>query len=152
MLLRTHLALIVAAILLFIQHVNNKILFIFVALIATMLPDIDTGFSNLGRLKGMGFLHFFVKHRGIIHSFTFCIIISVVLAVFWPVISLGFFLGYALHLFLDSFTREGIIPFWPYKERSSWRLRTGSLVETTLFLFLVLIDILLVVLMFLDFF
>jgi len=147
MLLRTHLAIIVAALLLFLPHINNKIIFIFVALIATMLPDIDTGFSTIGKMQGFRFLQFFVRHRGFIHSFTFCIIVSIILAIFWPVASLGFFLGYGLHLFIDSFTKDGIQPFWPYKKTSSWHFKTGSLVETTLFVFFILLDIFLLIMM-----
>jgi len=147
--LRTHLAVVVFAILLFVGYVNNKLFFVLVVLIATMLPDIDTGFSTIGKFKGFRFLQFFVKHRGMIHSFTFCIFISLILAAFWPIASFGFFLGYGLHLFVDSFTAGGIAPFWPYKKKSSWRLRTGSLVETGLFLIFVLLDIMLLVLMFL---
>lgn len=145
MLLRTHLAIVVLVIALFVNSVNTPLLFIFVTLIATMLPDIDTGFSTLGKHKGFRFLQAFVRHRGVIHSFTFCIIISIILAVFWPVASFGFFLGYGLHLFMDSFTKEGIVPFWPYKKKSSWHLRTGSLLETGLFLVFVLLDIIVVV-------
>ena len=144
MLLRTHLAVIIAAVILFFPHIagiNNKIIFIFIALIATMLPDIDTGFSTLGKMKGFRFLQFFVRHRGFIHSFTFAILISLILAIFWPVASLGFFLGYGLHLFIDGFTIEGIQPFWPYSKKSFWRLKTGSLFETTLFISFVFIDI-----------
>jgi len=145
MLLRTHLALAVLAIVLFVGHVGNQLIFIFVALIATMLPDIDTGFSTIGKQKGFRFLQFFVRHRGIIHSFTFCIIISMILSIFLPIVSFGFFLGYGLHLFVDSFTFEGIQPFWPYKKKSSWHFKTGSLIETSLFLIIVLLDIILVV-------
>jgi len=145
MLLRTHLALAVLAIVLFVSLVSNPPLFIFVALIATMLPDIDTGFSTLGKQKKFRFLQFFVRHRGVIHSFTLCIVISIILAFFWPVASFGFFLGYGLHLFMDSFTAEGIIPFWPYKKKSAWHFKTGSLLETSLFLVFVLLDIIVVV-------
>jgi len=148
MLLRTHLALTVLVLILFVPHVTSKLLFIFVVLVATALPDIDTGFSTLGKMKGFRFLQFFVKHRGMIHSFTFCILLSLLLAIFWPVVSLGFFLGYGAHLFMDSFTKEGIIPFWPYRKKSAWRLRTGSLLETSLFLFLLIIDIILIILIF----
>jgi len=148
MLLRTHLALMVLVIMLFVQHVTSQLLFIFVALIATMLPDIDTCFSTIGKMKGFRFLQFFVRHRGMIHSFTFCIIISFLLAFFWPVVSLAFFLGYGVHLFMDSFTIEGIAPFWPYKKKSSWKLRVGSLVETSMFLSFVLIDIFVLIFMF----
>jgi len=119
-----------------------------VTLIATLLPDIDTGFSTIGKFKGFSFLQFFVKHRGPFHSFTFCIIVSFLLAFFLPSASLAFFMGYGIHLFVDSFTMEGIIPFWPYKKKSNWRLKTGSLVETSIFLAFVLIDITLVVFMF----
>lgn len=148
MLIRTHLAIVVFAIILFISQVSNKLLFIFVALIATMLPDIDTAFSTLGKHKSFRFLQFFVRHRGLIHSFTFCIVVSLLLAFFVPTVSLAFFLGYGLHLFIDSFTIGGIQPFWPYKKRSSWKLKTGSFVESSLFLFFVLADIILVIFMF----
>ena len=75
-----------------------------------------------------------------------------ILAVFWPAASLAFFLGYGLHLFMDSFTKEGIVPFWPYNKRSSGFLRTGSLSETSFFLVLVLIDIALLFVLFGNFF
>ncbi len=148
MLLRTHLALTILAILLFVKHVNNQLLFILIILIATLLPDIDTGFSTLGKNRSFRFLQFFVRHRGIIHSFTFCVAVSLVLAVFFPTLSFGFFLGYSLHLFFDSLTKEGIMPFWPYSKKSCWRLRTGSLVETTIFLILLLADLIIFVFMF----
>lgn len=148
MLLRTHLALVVFAIILFVGHVNNQLLFVFVTLVATMLPDIDSAFSTLGRKRGFRILQFFVVHRGPIHSFSFCILISLVLAFFFPVVSFGFFLGYGLHLFVDSFTKEGIIPFWPYPRKSNWRLKTGSLLEGSLFLIFVFLDLILAVFMF----
>jgi len=148
MLFRTHLAIVVFAIILFVQQINNKFLFIFVTLIATLLPDVDSPVSTLGKNKGFRFLQFFVKHRSFIHSFTFCIIISLILAVFFPVISFAFFLGYAIHLFVDSFTKEGIQPFWPYKVKSSWKLKTGSLVESSIFLIFLILDIILVFFMF----
>ncbi len=73
MMLRTHLAIVVLAILLFLPHVSaasDKLIFIAVALVATMIPDIDTGFSTLGRFQASRAVQFLVKHRGIFHSFT----------------------------------------------------------------------------------
>ena len=148
MLIRTHLAFVVLALILFVSHVNNTIFFIFVALIATMLPDIDSAFSTLGHHRIFSLLRFFVKHRGIIHSFTFCVLVAILLAILWPMAALPFFLGFGLHLFVDSFTQEGIMPFWPYQKRSFWRLKTGGVVESTLFLFLVLFDIFLFIVIF----
>ena len=149
MLIRTHLALSVLAIFLFLPHVSSKFLFIIVCLVATFIPDIDSGFSTLGKRGVFRVLQVFTKHRGFIHSFTFCLLISLILAVFWPVASLGFFLGYGLHLFSDSFTREGITPFWPYNKTSSWRLKTGGRIETSIFVFLLLADLFMLVVLFL---
>lgn len=147
MLIRTHIALVLFVIMLFLPHINiNLFLFVIVALIATLIPDVDSGFSTLGKHGVFKILQVFTKHRGIFHSFTFCIIISVLLALFFPTISLAFFLGYAVHLFADSFTQEGIIPFWPYSRTSSWHFKTGGRVETSLFLSFVAMDIILLIL------
>lgn len=140
MLIRTHLAIAVFVMLLFVQHVNNKLVFVFVSLIATMLPDIDCAFSTLGKGKEWRFLQFFIDHRGPVHSLTICLVVSLILAFFLPTIAFGFFLGYSVHLFVDSFTKEGIMPFWPYSKKSSWRLKTGSFLESSVLLTFLLVD------------
>ena len=141
MMIRTHLAIAGLAVLLFLPHITDKFIFIIVAIIATALPDIDSGFSTIGKIKATKMVQFFVKHRGFLHSFTFCIIISALLAFILPVFALPFFLGYSIHLFADSFTVEGIRPFWPLKRKSHWKLRTGSYGESSLFIFFLLADI-----------
>jgi len=145
MLIRTHLAIAVFAILLLLSHVSNKLLFVIVVLIATFIPDIDSGFSTLGSRGIFKFLQVFTKHRGIIHSFTFCILISIILAFFFPAVAFAFFLGYAVHLFADSFTKEGITPFWPYSRMSSGYFKTGGRVETSVFLAFIFLDMILFV-------
>ncbi len=140
--LRTHYAITVLAILLFLPNISNKIIFVLVALAVTPFPDIDTAFSTLGKHKLFSSVQFLTKHRGVLHSLTFCAVASVVVAFFYPPASLPFFLAYSLHLFADSYTREGIRPFWPIKEKSSWVLKTGGLKETSLFVFLVITDVL----------
>lgn len=146
MLGRTHVAITIAFILLFLPHIAaNKIIFVCVALLATLLPDIDNDASTLGKHKIFRFLQFFVKHRGFLHSLTFCILVSLAFAFFLPLFALAFFLGYSLHLFADSFTEQGITPFWPWKRVSQWHFRTGSHAETTLFIILVAVDIILLV-------
>ena len=101
----------------------------------------------MGRFEGSKIVQFLVKHRGIFHSFTFCILISVILAGFFPVVALGFFLGYSLHLLADSFTAAGIRPFWPSKISSSWKIKTGGLTETSLFAFFLLADLIIFIFM-----
>ena len=148
MLLRTHLAFAILIILLFIGHINNPWIFIVMVLVATVLPDIDSGFSSWGRHLIFRPLQFFVKHRGIIHSLTTAVIISIALAVFWPIVSLGFFLGYSIHLICDSFTREGIQPFWPLKTKSYGFISSGGRIEDGIFIFLILVDVVMIILLF----
>tara|TARA_Y100000310_G_C20597240_1_gene771152 strand:+ start:978 stop:1430 length:453 start_codon:yes stop_codon:yes gene_type:complete len=143
MLLKTHLAFAVLMIILFLEHVNHKFTFALLVLIATVLPDLDSGFSSWGRHLIFRPLQFFTKHRGIIHSFTFGVLVSVILAFFWPIASLGFFIGFSVHLICDSFTVDGIKPFWPLKMKSSGFIRSGRRVEESLFFGLIFVDVVL---------
>jgi len=131
-------------IILFVQHINNQLVFVGMVLLATVLPDLDSSFSSWGRHLIFRPLQFFVKHRGIIHSFTTGVIASVAIAFFWPVASLGFFVGYSVHLICDSFTKEGIQPFWPLKAKSKGFIVTGGRIEESIFIFLILVNVLLV--------
>jgi inner membrane protein len=141
MLIRTHLVISLSFILLFISNIEYKTLFVVVTLIATFIPDIDSRFSTIGQKKIARMFQFFTRHRGVTHSFTFLLILSLFFVLFFPIIALPFFLGYGLHLLADSFTVEGIIPFYPYKERSSGKIRTGGKSEITVLVFFILIDI-----------
>ena len=140
---RTHIVIAVFFILLFLPNVNSKIVFIITSLFAVMLPDIDTAFSKFGRAKVARIVQLFTRHRGFFHSFTFCIVVSVMLA-FFPytvVLTLPFFLGYSVHLLADSFTYEGIMPFWPYKRRISWKIPVGGIVEKSIFVSFLVVDL-----------
>jgi len=141
MLIRTHLAITLCFVLLFISNVEHKIIFIAVALFATFIPDIDYKFSTLGKKKILRILQFFVKHRGIFHSFTFLIVITLFFVLFFPIFALPLFLGYGLHLLADSFTIEGITPFYPYRKKSLGRIKTGGRREISVFVFFILIDL-----------
>jgi len=145
--IKTHLAMSVLVAIMFFGQVSNKILFLAVLLVSTVIPDIDTGFSTIGKKWFLRPLQFFVKHRGIFHSFTFCIVVSFFLSYSWPLLVLPFFLGYGFHLFLDSFTKDGIMPFWPWRKTSSWHITTGSRMETSFFIVLIVVDLLMFVLL-----
>jgi len=144
MLIRTHLVITIFFILIFLSSVNNKLVFVLTALFATFLPDIDTRYSKLGKRKLARILQFFTKHRGIIHSFTFLIGCTFLLVLFFPIISLGFFLGYGLHLLADSFTRDGIRPFYPLKKGIRGSLRTGGSIEIGVLIGFLIADVLLI--------
>lgn len=143
--IRTHLAFTVLVVLLFLPHVSSQFLFILIALVATVIPDIDSGYSTIGKMHGAWVFRFFSRHRGMFHSLTFALIMSVIFTFIWPVAALPFFIGYGFHIFVDSFTKDGVMPFWPYTKVSSGILKTGSLTETTLFIFLIILDAILLV-------
>ena len=145
MLKRTHLALGVAVGLFMLPHVNNKLIFLPIVLLASLLPDVDSGFSSLGKRWFMKPVQWFVKHRGVFHSLTFAILVSLVIAFFWPVGALPFFLGYSFHLLADSFTPDGIKAFWPLKFVSKGRIKTGGRIEDGIFLVFLVLDVLLLV-------
>lgn len=145
MLLKTHLAITVFGILIFLNNVNSKFIFVVVTILATFIPDIDSRYSKLGQKKINRILQFFTRHRGITHSFVFLILITVGILLFSNAVALGFFLGYGLHLFADSFTPDGIKPFYPFfpKLKSSGRVATGGRVEIIVFVVFIILDIVL---------
>jgi inner membrane protein len=145
--IRTHLAIIIFFILLLINSVENKLVFISVALIATFLPDIDSKFSKLGQRRIFRPLQFFVRHRGILHSFIFLFLITLFFVLFLPVVAFPLFLGYSIHLLADSFSKEGIKPFYPFKKNSSGSLKTGGKIETSIFVVFILGNLFLLVFM-----
>lgn len=140
MIKRTHLVIGLAAALIFLPHVNYKIVFFPAVLLCSLLPDVDSPGSAVGNHSFFRPLQFFAKHRGVFHSFTFCVLASVVLTLVLPVLAFPFFLGYSSHLFADSFTQEGIMPFWPWKRTSSGFLRTGGTTEYSIFIGFLIAD------------
>ena len=140
MLIKTHLAITLFFVLLFISFVKLPLLFLVVALLATYIPDIDSKHSRIGHYFFLRPLQWFARHRGFVHSFTFLILITFGLALFLPFLALAFFLGYCSHLIADSFTIEGIKPFYPHKRVCSGSIRTGGVSETNIFVVFILLD------------
>ena len=94
------------------------------SIIGSYIPDIDEPNSKIGkRIRLLSkILKFIFKHRGIIHTPFFGILLMLGirygLASFVPPeylknILLGFFVGYASHLLLDTITSRGIMWLWP---------------------------------------
>jgi membrane-bound metal-dependent hydrolase YbcI (DUF457 family) len=140
MLNRTHLAIGVLAIIVFLKHVINKWVFVGVFLFASILPNIDEMLFDSRKGFVLKPLKLFIR-RDFIHSFTFCILITAILAFYWPVLAFPFFLGYALHLLVDSWTVDGIRPFWPLKATSKGKVETGGALEETVFMVFIVLDI-----------
>jgi len=152
MIWKTHLAIGLAVALYFSTRVSDPLLFIPVVLIASFFPDIDSRFSYIGRNMVSKPIQLAVSHRGVIHSYTACIFFSLLIAFFYPVFALPFFLGYSFHLFADSFTSQGIKPFWPLKAVSKGAVTTGGKIDTAIFYTFVLVDSVLLATMIASFF
>jgi inner membrane protein len=140
MLFKTHIAITIFLVLILITFVNSKIIFCVMAFIGTGFVDIDLPDSKFGRNFIFRIIQFFSKHRGFFHSITSAVLFSLAIAIIWPVASLGFFLGYSSHLIADSFTLEGIKPFWPFKFRSSGFIKTGGKFEWGIFILFAIFD------------
>jgi len=145
MLVKTHLAVGLAVALYFLPFINSKLIFIPVVLLASLLPDIDSGFSTAGKHAIFRPLQWITNHRGIIHSYTVCIAAAIALAFFYPVLSFPFFLGYSFHLVLDSFTPKGIRPFWPLKGKSTGKIVVGGRIEDTILVMMIIVNVALLI-------
>lgn len=145
MLGRTHVVFGVFLALYFLPYVNYKFAFVCMVLFTSLFPDIDLMHSYIGNRWYFRPIQWFVKHRGFIHSLTLALIISIALAVYFPSLAFGFFLGYAGHLIGDAITIEGIRPFWPSKSESLGRMRVGGRIESGIFYLLIALDIWLIV-------
>jgi len=144
MLLRTHYVIAAFFIILLISSVEHKFIFVVVTMFGTQLPDIDSRYSRIGHRNIARVLQWFTRHRGLIHSYTFLVVLTVILVMMWPISAFGFFLGYGLHLLSDSFTPDGIRPFYPSKMKSRGNIKTGGKMEIGLFVGLLLVDIILI--------
>jgi inner membrane protein len=146
--IRTHLAITFFFIILFIQHIGgiyNKILFVVFILISSIFPDIDVRHSTIGRNKLLRPFQLLIKHRDVIHSLTFCLVLTLILLFIYPIIALAFFIGYSIHLFIDSFTPEGIAFFWPYQKRSKGKVKTNGVVDKSVFFIFLSLDIIILI-------
>lgn len=141
MLNKTHIAIGFFFMLFFINKVTHVWTYIFVFALATLLPNLDRGISfKKSQNQGKPLSN---RKRSLLHSFTFCLIVTFALAWFLPTMAFPFFLAYGTHLIVDSWTTEGIRPFWPAKYMAKGSVRQGGSVEHMIFYSFIFADIIL---------
>ena len=140
MLFWTHLIVGIFMALLLYPISTSHITFIVVLIISSLLPDIDSPTSKIGRNGVSKTFSAFFKHRGIVHSVFFIVLIYFILRSFWMEASLPFLIGYSTHLVLDLLTPRGLKPFWPFKKRIKGFIRSGSLFEVFFFIVFLILD------------
>jgi inner membrane protein len=143
MLFRTHIvfSILIFFLLNWILEIPNKILFLVCILLATAFVDIDMKKSRAGNRWYLRPFQFFTKHRGIIHSIFFGLLISLLIAWINQWAGFGFFVGYISHLFLDALTKSGVAIFWPvWKKKFSLCIKSGGIIEEIIFVLILLAD------------
>ena len=111
----------------------------FIILFSSVLPDIDSSTSLLGRhIKIIGKVF---THRGFFHSFFFFIPVTVLLYSFSSSLALYFTIGLASHLFLDALTKGGL-RLYPFKKKIKGFVKVGSFLEKLFFFFMVFLFLL----------
>ncbi len=130
---------------------TNLYFFVFLVCLGSVLVDIDTSNSKIGRkLKPFSwFFEFFFSHRGFLHSLTaaFLLLLFSVYLVSLNLLAFAPVLGYLGHISLDAFTLSGVPLLKPFSnKRLSGPVATGSISEYIIFLLIVASDIYLLVL------
>ena len=124
---------------LFLGYFDNSLLFLSVVIVSSLLPDIDTLHSFVGkRLPPLSFvIYLLFGHRRFFHSLICLGVVAFLISFFHSTLALGFLIGYSSHLFLDALTPEGIWPLFPFHFKIKGFIRTGSFFEHIFFVFLV---------------
>ncbi len=112
------------------------LLFITFLMAGTLLPDIDTAKSTIGkRIRPVSrVLEFIAGHRGLLHSLAGWLVFAIPIGALGTGALLPFTLGYVSHLLLDSLTPTGVQYLYPLKYRIRGSIRTDSLAERLVFL------------------
>jgi inner membrane protein len=123
---------------------GSQIVFLAVIIFASMLPDIDTVDSFIGKKAKL--ISMFLAHRGFFHSITAAILFTIAAFIIAnnTYLALAFAVGYLSHLFLDSLTKKGVQWFWPSKKRICGVLRTGRIWDWILLLLFLGLDLIMI--------
>jgi inner membrane protein len=146
MLFRTHLtfSFLIGLYIIDFLKIENQILFMIILLFFSIFPDIDESSSKIfKKLKPFSYLAALFGHRNLFHTIYFPIAISLVLFILnLKLISLAVLIGYSLHILLDMITKKGIALFYPLsKKRIRGFIKVGSLIETIIFIILIILVI-----------
>lgn len=146
MIARTHLAFgfliaLLISPLIHVSSITNKLIFISLTLISSILPDIDQPNSKISRNIPIisQIVSILSKHRGIFHSLFIAFLISA--AIFFlisPLFGIAILIGYLSHLLIDGFTKTGVNFLHPFGHlHLSGFIETGTYSETVVFILII---------------
>lgn len=155
MMLRTHFlfGLLISLVFLHFFPNTNPYLFIPLVCFGSLIVDIDTSRSSVGRKARpfSWFLEIFFGHRGFLHSIAAAFIFLLLTIYLIKINSIAFapFLGYLSHIFLDAFTLSGVPLLKPFSERRlQGPIPTAGIAEYVILSLILAADIYLVYLIF----
>ncbi|MFW5846904.1 MAG: metal-dependent hydrolase [Nanoarchaeota archaeon] len=149
MLIRTHISITIFALLLvlhfysFSSEVSLIVFFVF-AIFSTMLPDIDTSKSRIGKFVFLRPLQYFAGHRKGFHSLFFVLVAGLLISIFSELVAWAFVLGYGLHILADCFTITGISLFYPFSRVFRGPFKSGGKSDLIVFFLFLILDFILV--------
>jgi inner membrane protein len=119
----------------------SPLVFIIIALITTLIVDIDHPHSTAGKyLRPFSdILQWVLGHRGLLHSLLVPICIFLILRFFnYTEPAIAILLGYTSHIIMDILTPSGIRIFYPLKYKIRGPIKVGSWEEKILTIFLII--------------
>ncbi len=122
--------------------IENKLLFILIAIFFSIFPDIDERKSKIGKRYKLTsrVINFLFGHRGFFHSIYIPLILYFIFYNINNEIGIAILSGYFSHLFMDSITKHGIRPLYPLISiKINGFIKTNSLSEKILFLVIILL-------------
>jgi inner membrane protein len=145
MLFKTHFVFALLIFLLSYSNYQNRFLFGLFLLFSTLFVDIDSKKSKMGHILIFRPFQLFFSHRGITHSLFFAFFLASLIFILDSSAGWGFLLGYLLHLVLDCLCVSGIYLFKPFSNfKLCGFIKTGSILEDILFVFVLLLDFFLI--------
>jgi len=139
----THLAFgfLVSLISIELFDIKNKLIFILIAVLFSIFPDIDARQSKIGKKYKFtsAIISFVFGHRGFFHSIYIPLILYFIFYYINNEIGIAILAGYFSHLFMDALTKNGIRPLHPLvNKKINGPFRTNSILERILFLIIIL--------------
>ena len=84
MLSRTHFVISLLFLMIFVPSVSHPVIFSVFLVFSSLIPDIDSPSSFLGKNKFFSPVQSIVPHRGVLHSLTLAFLLSIILSLFLP--------------------------------------------------------------------
>ncbi len=145
MLFRTHITFSALLFLILFSYFQNPLLTAIGIFIGTIILDIDSEKSKIGKAWYFRPIQWFTSHRRFFHSIFFIILATAILSIISTNIAIGFIIGSLSHLLLDALTKRGISPLHPITKRKlKGPIKTNSIPEEIIFVLLLLTDTILI--------